>query len=278
MKRLQEYRAAAFEYLGSRIDYFTDPVDAFLDGALRDVSKLPLKPDNHDSYNGILGMKPVMQQRKLCLQLLLQRLSKFQDVQQSDLIVDTCIRVLNTLPARADGINPYERLFNLPAEKEVNDTYKSATDFKVSNTGIELIHSFESYRECTYKDPGAKDGLPITGGWGSTRLFGKPLQLGKCYPKETWDAQFDKDLDYFEYNVKKYVKVPITQGMYDSLVSWVYNCGIGVLVTSTAIRRLNSKNYVGAAEAMTWYNKGGDGKILAGLVRRRQTEYDMFLS
>ena len=101
--------------------------------------------------------------------------------------------------------------------------------------------------------------------------------MGQCFEKSVWDAQFEKDLEYFESNVKKYVKVPITQGMYDALVSWVYNCGVSVLIHSTAIKRLNSKNYVGAAEAMQWYNKGGDGKVLAGLVRRRKTEAKLFL-
>jgi len=278
MKRLQEYRTAAFQYLNSRVDYFTDQVDAFFDAALRVVSKLPNKPVEHDNYNGILGMKPVMEQRKLCLQLLLQRLSKFETVQEADDLVDAAIRLLNSLAAAPKGRKPYEALFKLPAEKEPNEDYKLASEYTISDEGIKLIHSFESLRLVGYKDPGSRSGKPFTIGWGSTRIFDRPVELGERITKEQADAQFNKDLAYFEDAVKQYVKVPITQGIYNALTSLIYNIGVAAFINSTCLRRLNNKNYVEAAEALKWFKKGGDGKVLAGLVRRRQAEADLFLS
>lgn len=164
MKRLDEYRVAAFTYLNSRKQYFDDNVDVFLDAALRSISNLPDKPKGHDNYNGLLGMKPVMEQRTLCLQLLLKRISKHEDkLTGADYLVDTAIRLLNNLPARPEGRNPYEALFNLPEEKEVAKEYGALSQYKVSEEGIKLIHEFESFRRCTYKDPGSANGLPITG-------------------------------------------------------------------------------------------------------------------
>jgi lysozyme len=280
MDRLQEYRKVALEYLITRAPYLTLEVDDLLDYSLRSISKLPSRPSTADFYNGTLGMKPVVEQRKLCCKLLYKRLnsSSPEKVHYVDTVIDKAIRILNDLPIAPQGAEPYNRLFTLETKEELKEEYNSVTSYIISKKGVELIHSFESYRECTYKDPGSYNGLPITGGWGSTRLNGKPLELGACYPKKVWDAQFEKDLRYFEDSVRKHVKVPITQGMYDALVSWVYNCGVGVLINSTAIKRLNVRDYEGASEAMTWYNKGNNGKTLAGLVRRRKEERELFLS
>ena len=141
MDRLQEYRAAAFKYLSSRLNYFTDEVDESLDTALRNISNLPYKPVGHDNYNGILGMKPVMDQRKLCLQLLLRRLAKFEELQQADYIVDTAIRLLNSLDSRPADRNPYQSLFKLPVEKEPDEQYRPAIAYNVCKEGIDLICS-----------------------------------------------------------------------------------------------------------------------------------------
>lgn len=271
MDRIKEYRAAAIGYLYSRAAALTEDVDVLLDTSLRLISGLPAKPKGHDEYNGLLGKKPVVEQRKQCLKLLLQRLNVNATLVNVDSLIDMAVRVLNKLPAKPEDAKPYTRLFTLPNNEHVKNA-------KTSEKGIELIHSFESYRATTYKDPGSASGLPITGGWGSTRLNGKKLKLGVTLPKEVWDAQFERDLKYFEDAVNKYVLVPINQNQFDALVSWVYNCGVGVLTNSTAIRRLNNKDYKGAAEALQWYNKGANGKVLAGLVRRRSAEAKLFLS
>ena len=277
MKNLKSYRKVALQYLYSRASYLTEPVDQCLDSALREISGLPLRPEDADEYNGILGMKPVVEQRKLCIKLLKQRVTA-DNVTHADLLLDTAVRKLNNLPVRPKGNDPYSALFKLKSEPApVKSGLHNVSVFSTSESGIDLIHSFESYRRCTYKDPGSSSGLPITGGWGSTRLNGAKLQLGQCYDQEIWDGQFKRDLKYFEDAVKKYVKVPLNQHMFDALVSFTYNCGVGALSGSTAIRRLNKADYKGCADAMTWWNKGANGKKLVGLVRRREAEKQLFL-
>lgn len=66
--------------------------------------------------------------------------------------------------------------------------------------------------------------------------------------------------------------------MFSSIVCWTYNVGVGALSNSTFLKRINSKDFVGASESLQWFNKGGDGKILAGLVKRREAEAKLFLS
>lgn len=66
--------------------------------------------------------------------------------------------------------------------------------------------------------------------------------------------------------------------MFSAIVAWTYNVGVGALISSTFLKRLNEKDYIRACEALQWFNKGANGKILAGLVRRREAEAKLFLS
>lgn len=63
----------------------------------------------------------------------------------------------------------------------------------------------------------------------------------------------------------------LTQGQYDALVSFTYNCGQGNLQSLIKDRTLPE-----IAEAMLLYNKS-NGKTLSGLVRRREAERKLFL-
>lgn len=274
MERLQEYRKVALGYLHTRATVLTEDVDELLDFSIRLILDLPSRPEGHDQYNALLGIRPVVEQRQLACRVLFKKLSDLSPstVHYVDEMIDRSIRTLNSLPSKPSTSNVYTSLFQLDDVEEEQSQYNNVKSYSISKEGINLIHEFESYRECTYKDPGSNNGLPITGGWGSTRLNGQRLQLGKCYSREVWDKQFESDLKYFEEAVKNNVKVPITQGMYDALVSFTYNCGVGAIATSTGIKRLNARDYKGAWEALSWWNKGGNGQVLAGLVRRRKAE------
>lgn len=162
MKHLNIYRDVCITYLLSREEYFNEDTDYYIDLALRQVSGLPMKPEGHDEYNGLVGMKPVDEQRVQCLRLIKQRLVQ-KDVQTADLSLDKAVRKLNNLPSRPAGNEPYSGLFNINKEVKPVNEFAPASQFKTSKVGLDLIHSFESYRECTYKDPGSRNGLPITG-------------------------------------------------------------------------------------------------------------------
>ena len=67
------------------------------------------------------------------------------------------------------------------------------------------------------------------------------------------------------------------QGAFDALVSFAFNAGLGNLQRSQIRMRANRGDWVGAAEALMDWTKGG-GKVLPGLVRRREAEKALFLS
>jgi lysozyme len=57
----------------------------------------------------------------------------------------------------------------------------------------------------------------------------------------------------------------------NAIVDFVYNLGIGRLQTSTLKRKINASDWQGAQEQLMLWTKGG-GKVLPGLLKRRQAE------
>jgi lysozyme len=157
---------------------------------------------------------------------------------------------------------------------------------KTNEAGRKLIKDAEGLRLKAYNDPGT-GGLPITIGYGTTRINGKAFPLGTTCTKEQAEDYLEEDLVYFENLVSKFVKVPLNENQFSAIVSAVYNIGPGVTngkdgifvlhsgSPSTFLTRLNGGNYGAAAEALLSWTRGG-GKILSGLVTRRQNEKNLF--
>ncbi len=85
------------------------------------------------------------------------------------------------------------------------------------------------------------------------------------------------DLKRFEQGVDKFITVELTQGMFDALVSFSFNVGLGTLQRSTLRMKLNRGDKEGAAEELLKYCMAG-GKVLKGLQNRRIDEKNLFLS
>jgi GH24 family phage-related lysozyme (muramidase) len=94
--------------------------------------------------------------------------------------------------------------------------------------------------------------------------------------QETAERLLKTGLVSYESDVSRLVKVGLTQGQFDALVSFTYNLGARSLSTST-LRKLNAGDYAGAADEFLRWNKAG-GKVLNGLTRRREAERALFLS
>jgi GH24 family phage-related lysozyme (muramidase) len=85
-----------------------------------------------------------------------------------------------------------------------------------------------------------------------------------------------EDLYDFEAAVNKFVKVPLNDNQFSALVSFAFNVGSGAFKSSTLLKKLNQKDYEGAADQFDkWiYAKG---QVLNGLIRRRKAEKELFL-
>jgi lysozyme len=97
------------------------------------------------------------------------------------------------------------------------------------------------------------------------------------FTKEEVDGILRFDLARFERGVVQFCPVPLTQGMFDGLVSFSFNVGLGTLQRSTLRQKLLRGDKAGAAEELLKYCMAG-GRILKGLQNRRIDERAMFLS
>jgi len=71
------------------------------------------------------------------------------------------------------------------------------------------------------------------------------------------------------------INVPLDQNQFDALCSWVFNLGPTNLQSSTLLKVLNEGKYDEVPDQIVRWNKAG-GQVLAGLVKRRQAEADLF--
>jgi len=60
-------------------------------------------------------------------------------------------------------------------------------------------------------------------------------------------------------------------GKLNAIVDFAYNLGVGRLQTSTLKRKINAQDWEGAKEQLMLWVRGG-GKVLPGLVKRREAE------
>ncbi|HIE4459354.1 lysozyme [Acinetobacter nosocomialis] len=151
---------------------------------------------------------------------------------------------------------------------------KLAPDGKTtSDVGVDLITGFEDTRTTSYDD-----GVGVwTIGTGTTVYpNGVKVKKGDICTLEQAKSYFKHDLAKFEKTVNELVTVPLTQNQFDALVSLTYNIGSGAFKNSTLLKKLNVKDYSGAADQFLVWNKAG-GKVMKGLVRRREAERALFL-
>lgn len=143
---------------------------------------------------------------------------------------------------------------------------------RTSENGVAVMHYFESCKLKAYPDPGSQNGEPWTIGRGHT---GPEVTQGLVWTQAQADAAFIEDLRKFERGVAALVKVPLTQGQFDALVSFAYNVGLKALETSTLLRLVNVGDYEGASLQFPKWNKN-DGTVMRGLTRRRYAEQALF--
>ena len=99
----------------------------------------------------------------------------------------------------------------------------------------------------------------------------------RVWTKDEVDGILRADLQRFERGVLLFCPGNLTQGMYDGLVSFSFNVGLGTLQRSTLRQKLLRGDKTGAGEEFLKYCMAG-GKILKGLQNRRIDERALFLS
>jgi lysozyme len=94
------------------------------------------------------------------------------------------------------------------------------------------------------------------------------------FTKEEVDEILRNDLARFERGVAQYCPVSLSQGQFDALVSFSFNVGLGTLQRSTLRQKILRGD--AAEDEFLRYTIGG-GKVLKGLVNRRNDERALYL-
>jgi lysozyme len=167
---------------------------------------------------------------------------------------------------------------------------------RLGKAGEDLMHKFEGMRNRPYLCPAhiwtigyghvlyqEQIRLPVVRTPANpTSMIRKEMPLkpedNRVWTKPEIDELFKVDVASFERGVLRLVPgVSGHQGRFDALVSFAFNAGLGNLQRSTIRMKANRGDWEGAAEAFMAWTKGG-GKVLPGLVKRRQAEIALFLT
>ena len=139
---------------------------------------------------------------------------------------------------------------------------------KISQKGIDLIKEYEGLRLKAYYD---SVGV-ITIGYGHTTTAKPNMTI----TKEKAEELLKIDLRRFEEGVTRLVGVKIHQLMFDSLVSFAFNLGLGNLQKSTLLKKINLGKFEEVPQEFLKWDRAG-GKQFEGLTIRRKAERDLFL-
>ena len=140
---------------------------------------------------------------------------------------------------------------------------------KISQTGIDLIKSFEGLVLTAYKPVKAEPYYTI--GYGH---YGSEVKYGQTITKAQAEQILKNDLIKYETAVTAYNYVySWNQNEFDALVSFTYNCGTGSLKN---LLKNGTRSRAEIRKAILLYNKDVSGNTLAGLVRRRKAELELF--
>ena len=137
----------------------------------------------------------------------------------------------------------------------------------------EIIKRFEGLRLQAYHD---SVGVP-TIGWGTTHYTnGKPVKMRDSISEEQAEVLLAHDMHTYEEGIKRHVAMDLGDDADAALISFAYNLGLGNLYHSHLLTYINEGRLRDAADEWPkWCHAGG--KVLDGLVKRRNMERDLFL-
>lgn len=133
---------------------------------------------------------------------------------------------------------------------------------ELSDAGAKALIQREGFRNTAYRDT---KGI-LTIGVGHT---GPEVRAGLTWTDEQVEEAFKKDVKWAVEAVNKVLQ-PLTQNMFDALVSFTFNVGKAAFLNSTMRKLLDKGDYAGAkAQFDRWH-------IPKEIIGRRNSERDQF--
>ena len=146
---------------------------------------------------------------------------------------------------------------------------------RINEATLSLIMEFEGLRLEAYRDIAGV----WTIGYGHSELAPTPPtpHAGMVISREQAEEFLAADLEHFASRLRPMFTREATPNEFGAMLSLAFNIGLRAFGQSTCLSRFNAGDIEGAAEALTWWNKAS-GKVVKGLVRRREAERRLMLS
>jgi lysozyme len=138
---------------------------------------------------------------------------------------------------------------------------------KLSPAGVDLLKQHEGFFAKAYWDA---DGYSVGYGHHGPEVT--------AFTRVTWEEAcciLEQDVARFEGAVNDLVTVPLAQHQFDALVAFTYNVGRQAFASSTLLKLVNAGQMEKAALQFARWNHS-QGKVLAGLTKRRAAEAELF--
>lgn len=153
---------------------------------------------------------------------------------------------------------------------------------KVSQEAIYLLEELEGKSNTVYICPAGCPTIGIGHMLTKDQLSSGKIIIGESlvrYADGLNDIQIyalaGQDLNCFEEVVGLSIKISLNQNQFNALVLFTFNIGSQAFLNSTLRRLLNQGNYSSVPEQMRrWVH--ANGKVLQGLVRRREKEISLW--
>lgn len=140
---------------------------------------------------------------------------------------------------------------------------------RINLAGLEIIKSEEGFVPHAYYCPAGV----LTIGYG----FTKGVKLGQTISREEAERRLIQELEEYEEGVSEVIKVGISENQFSALVSFTFNIGVTAFAGSTLARMINQGKITEAADQFDRWIRGG-GRILSGLIQRRNREKTLYLT
>ena len=139
----------------------------------------------------------------------------------------------------------------------------------ITQEGLDLIKHFEGFSSSVYTCPAGY----ATIGYG--HLITKSESF-KTITEDNAQELLRSDAEDAERAVLRYIYIPLTDGQFDSLVSFTFNLGSGALQRSTLRRKVNRQAHGEVPDQFNRWVWAG-GRKLNGLITRRRMESALYV-
>jgi len=140
-----------------------------------------------------------------------------------------------------------------------------------SQKGIDLIKKFEGFSDKEYICPAGKPTI----GYGHVILANEYFQ--EPMTRRHVEILLKKDLKPREKSLNSFLKVNINQNQFDALISLMYNIGVDNFRKSTLLKFINERLFDKVPDQFRRW-RFSNGKVLKGLVNRREEEIKLWLA